>query len=118
MNIRLGGIRADASLTLEKKGDALIVNGELFDFSRIEEGDSLPDTALMSKVNRHFFLSPITRVDGQLTLVLMLPYGEGASSAQVFPEPIVIDLDGEIRLPQPDKIIAPDPLPMENALHE
>ena len=103
MIIKLGGVRSDNyDFTLEKRGSTLIVNGEPFDFSRMQEGDELPFEAFLSEQNRSLFAGSVTVTEGQLVIPMILPYGPYASEAQKFPEPIKMVEDGIVPLPEPD----------------
>lgn len=83
------------TLTVSKSGDALIVNGETYDFSQLTEGSTLPADAIDSE----YFVGPISRVDGEIELTLLLPITRDASEAAKYPEPITMTADGEVILP-------------------
>ena len=85
MKIKLSPIRDDRELTLEKLGDALIINGESFDFSAVEEGDVLPQSAIESD----FIGSDVTRSGGEIELLIIFPIGASATESQRFPVPII-----------------------------
>ena len=102
MIIKLGGVRSDNyDFTLEKRGSTLIVNGETFDFSRMQEGDELPFEAFLSEENRNLFAGSVTVVDGELVIPMIFPYGPNAGEEQMFPKDIVVNVDGVIDLPKP-----------------
>lgn len=84
-------------LELEKRGDVLIINGEPFDFSPMEEGDALPRTA----VNSYWFMNDIYRSGGEIELTVMLPLPTNYSQEQAFPAPLVVNEDGPVSLPPP-----------------
>ena len=85
----------DGTLTVLKSGDALIVNGETFDFSQLTEGSTLPAEAIECE----YIVGPVTRVDGEIELTLLLPITCDASEAAKYPEPITMTADGEVILP-------------------
>ena len=95
MNITLTPqIRAD-SLTISKSGDTLTINGDVFDFAFIGEGDVLPFDA----VDCPLLVSDVTRTNGEITLTLVLPISPNASDAAKFPAPIINAPDGAIEVP-------------------
>ena len=95
MHITFSPMRHDARLALARKGDALVVNGEVFDFAPLPEGASLPASAVASP----WFAGPVTRIGGVLHLALILPHGVSAPEATRFPAPLVVRKDGPIALP-------------------
>ena len=96
MKITLKPQRRDDTLTVSKQGDTLTINGEALDFSQLPDGATLPKDA----VGNPFIASDVERIDGELHLSLLLPYGRGASNAAKFPEPIINPADGELELPK------------------
>ncbi len=91
-------------LSLAKAGDALTINGEAFDFSRMGNGDTLP----MSAIAGTWFRGDVERLDdGELVVTIALPNGPDASQAQRFPQDLVSVPDGPVALPQP--LPAPTP---------
>lgn len=95
MNIKFSPVRADEKLLVVAAGDSLSINGEVFDFSQLPEGATLPATAIDS---RHF-VGPVERINGELHLTLRLPHGPNPSRAVAFPEPLAVSEDGPIPLP-------------------
>lgn len=95
MKIKLSPMRRDDTITLEKQGDTLIVNGESFDFSQLGDGETLPREAIESE----WFAGDVSRIDGELELTITLPHGADASEAERFPVPITVTTDGPIALP-------------------
>lgn len=83
-------------LSVKKRGDVLTINGERFDFRDIPEGAVLPSSA----VDSEFVVGDITRTAGELTITLLLPHGEDATTAARFPEPLLNPLDGNVSIPQ------------------
>lgn len=80
-----------------KTGDAISVNGELFDFSRVGEGDTLPRNAIYSD----WFDGDVERINGELVLTLSSPFPQNYSPEQAFPTPVKMIGDGPIPLPKP-----------------
>jgi hypothetical protein len=97
MNIFLSPVRSDASLTLEKSGNTITLNGEEFDFSRMNDGDFLPKRAIRST----WFTEDVKCVEGVLVLTLMLPLPANYSQEQAFPQPLLDVQEGKVFLPQP-----------------
>lgn len=95
MKITLSPARKDEILTVFKSGDALTLNGEVFDFGPLDEGETLPADAIESE----WITGDVTRTDGVLRLTLRLPHGANAPEETRFPEPIIDPPDGEIALP-------------------
>lgn len=105
MKIILIPQRRDDTLEVFKAGDVLVVNGEVFDFSPIGEGDTLPASAISSE----WFAGDMDRIDGQLVVRLWLPNPWNYSPEQAFPAPLADVPDGLVAFPPP----LPPPLPPE-----
>lgn len=97
MKINLSPQRRNDSLEVVKSGNALILNGELFDFSRMVDGDTLPAAAISSP----FFFGNVDNIGGELELTLVLPLPANYSHAQAFPVPLVNVGDGPVVFPAP-----------------
>ncbi|RUD98260.1 hypothetical protein [Pseudomonas aeruginosa] len=87
---------SDEHLSLSRAGDVLTVNGQPFDFTPLPDGGELPAEAIGSE----WFAGPVVRRDGLLELSLRFPLVDDASAAARFPEPLLIDTDGPVELPQ------------------
>lgn len=98
MRIQFSPVRLNAPITLEKRDDTLIINGQRFDFSPIPDGATLPQAA----INSDHFAGPVERIDGMLHLTLRLPHGANAPEETRFPQPITVTTDGPIDLPSYD----------------
>ena len=109
MIIKLSPIRADRQQpSVTVTGDTLIINGEAFDFSALEEGDILEADAIASD----YITTPVTRTAGQLEVTLLLPHGYPAPEATRFPQPIIDPPDGPVELPlynEPEPEPEPEP---------
>lgn len=88
--------RRDDVLTLSKSGDALTVNGTVYDFSQLPNGATLPREA----INCQWVCGDVERINGELIIPILLPHGPNASDAARFPEPITVTEDGPIALPE------------------
>lgn len=94
---------------MTKVGAVLVINGEVFDFSQMEEGATLPRIAIMSK----HFNDDVHLINGELVVTLIMPIPTNYSPEQAFPLPLRNVPDGPVMLPQP--LWLPEP-PHENAL--
>lgn len=97
MKIALSPQRRDDVLEVVKNGDALIINGEVFDFSSISEGDTLPSQAIDSA----WFIGDVERLGGEISLTLLLPNPRNYSQEQAFPAVLLDVPNGVVALPQP-----------------
>ena len=97
MKIILSPQRRDDTVCYRKAGDTLSVDGEVFDFFRVEEGDVLPRDAIRSE----WFAGDVTRINGELQLALILPNPWNYSQAQAFPVPLTVTKNGLVELPAP-----------------
>ncbi len=95
MKINLSPQRRDDTLTVVKAGNKLTINGELFDFSSMVDGDSVPESAITSG----WFEGPVTNTAGELTLTLRMPIGAKPTQAQAFPSPLLNVPDGNVVFP-------------------
>jgi len=84
-----------ATLIVSKQGEAITLNGVQFDFSRLENGATLPAEAVWSD----WIGSPVERIGGELVLTLTLPCRADAPESARFPVDIVSPADGPVRLP-------------------
>jgi hypothetical protein len=97
MIIKLSPQRRDDTLEVIKAGSVLIVNGETFDFTPMQEGSTLPRDAITSE----WFSGPVEMENGNLTLTLLLPNPYNYSQAQAWSVDLVNVPDGVVRFPQP-----------------
>lgn len=96
MHISFSPQRRDDTLSLERtSGDRLRINGELFNFNTLEDGDLIPAGAIPCE----WIVGPVEKVDGEVRLTLILPHGPNPSQAVAFPEPITVTQDGPIAVP-------------------
>lgn len=105
MQINLSPQRRDDTLQLIRNGSALSINGEVFDFSQMAAGDTLPASAISSE----WFLGQVDNVGGELEITLILPLPANYSQQQAFPEPLFNVPNGPVALPQPMPVIAVEP---------
>lgn len=99
MHISFSPQRRDDTLTLEKTGDLLRINGELFNFGPLNDGDTIPAGAIPCG----WIVGPVERIEGEVHLTLILPHGPNPSEAVAFPEPIHVTQDGPIAIPHDEE---------------
>lgn len=115
MIIKLSPVRRDETLSVIKNGNTLEVNGELFDFSQMVDGDTLPVEAITSS----WFSGQVDNVSGDLTLTMILPNPWNFSPEQAFPVDLIDVPDGPVQFPMPlPEPLPPLPEPVPDALHE
>ena len=103
MRISFSPQRRDDALVLEKtSGDRLRINGDLFNFNTLGDGDTIP------VVPCDWIVGPVEKVDGEVRLTLILPHGPNPSPLVANPLPITVTDDGPIDVPS-------DPEPTEEA---
>lgn len=94
MHIHLTPQYRTDTLSLEKVGETLVVNGVGFDLSAATEEASLV-------VDCPWIIGPVARENGQLVVTFILPHGEEAPTETLFPVPITMTGDGPVPLPPP-----------------
>lgn len=87
-------VRTD-TIVVSKSGDALTINGVVYDFAPLTEGSTLPAEAIECE----YIVGEVKRVDGEIELTLLLPITADASEAAKYPESITMTTDGEVVLP-------------------
>ncbi len=97
MIIKLIPQRRDDTLKVIKSGNALTVNGEVFDFSPMTDGSTLPRAAISSQ----WFAGDVEMQNGELTLTLLLPLPANYSPEQAFPVDLTNVPDGQVIFPAP-----------------
>lgn len=95
MIVSFSPVLREAKLEVEVHGDAITINGEVFDFSPLPEGATLPDTAIASD----WFFGDVTRKNGVISLTISLPHGVNAPESTRFAKPIFVFKDGPVELP-------------------
>lgn len=105
--------RRDDTLTLEKSsGDRLRINGELFNFNPLEDGDRIEAGVIPCD----WISGPVERIDGVVTITLLLPHGPNPEPWQAFPEPITVEDDGQVDIPA-DTAIETQEVPVEGGVN-
>ncbi len=95
MKISLSPMRRDDALIVEKNGDRLRINGELFNFNPVLEGATIKAADIPSE----WICSDVTRINGELHICLVLPHGADPADYVAFPAPIENPPDGVLDLP-------------------
>lgn len=92
LTIIFAPVRRDGGLVLERQGNVLIANDTRYDLAALasEESDA-PGEGLVQAVR-------LTE-DG-LEATVLLPHGANAPEAVRFPEPMVVEVDGAITVPE------------------
>lgn len=122
MLINLSPVRSDSRISISMNGNTISINEEVFDFSPLQDGDTLPRSAIDSP----WFAGDVKRVDGVLHVELVFPHGAYADEAARFPVPITVTQDGPVQLPDsghdaPQPVSsgpAVEPEPVEEESHE
>jgi hypothetical protein len=96
MRINLSPQRRDDTLAVVKVGNTLAINGEVFDFSNMQNGDTLPIGAIQSL----WFAGEVNKEGDELSLSLYLPNPWNYSPEQAFPANLINVPDGPVVLPQ------------------
>lgn len=97
MRISFSPQRRDDALTLERTApDRLRINGELFNFGPLADGD------MLQEVPCEWIVGPVTRDGGEIHLTLILPHGADPDPYVAFPAPIIDPPEGPIDLPFSD----------------
>ena len=92
------------------QGDTLIINGEKFDFSPLQEGETLVNSQSSEQekaIVSDYIDRDVERKDGYIELPLLLPVLWNSPESARFPNPavLVIEQDGPVTFPDP----TPDP---------
>ncbi|MBZ9980389.1 hypothetical protein LB521_04410 [Mesorhizobium sp. BR-1-1-8] len=95
MRISFSPQRRDEELVLEKTGNRLSINGELFNFNGLADGDTIK----RENIPGEWFAGDVTKTDSEVHIVLTLPHGPNPSESVAFPDPIVVGEDGPIAVP-------------------
>ena len=101
MIIRFSPSLRDYPLDMDREGDVLMLNGEVFDFSRLLEGATLPADAISSE----WFKGEVTRVGGELEMTILLPHGLNAPESTRFATELVVTEDGTVDLPIYNEVV-------------
>lgn len=103
---------SDAVLSLEKRGNILIVNGDELDFSDLPDGGEYPAEAL----DNPSVVGGVERIAGVIYVTVILPYL--MSGYFETPAPITVTSDGPIALPEGRYPPPPEDLPIPEPIAE
>lgn len=95
MKLILNPQQSDATLEMYKSGDTLTINGEVFDFKKLEEGATLPYGSITSDV----IIKEVYKEGGEIVINVVMPHKVYASEASRFPSPLYNIPDGKVTLP-------------------
>lgn len=87
MKITLSPTRMDATLSLRRDDNVLMVNDEPLDLAKYKDGDS------------QWIIGQPEKVKGVWQVMLVFPHGAEASKAALFPKPVLAEKNGPIPLP-------------------
>lgn len=92
MKIKFNPQRRDDELLLRVEGEIVTVNYISYDLSVIPEGATLPADAIYGEM----LSGDISRINGELEIVVTLPHKADAPTAITFPQDAVITEDGVV----------------------
>lgn len=95
MLVNLSPVRSDVPISIAVNGNAISINEEVFDFSPLADGETLPRKAIDSP----WFADDVKRINGVLHVALVFPHGPYADEAARFPAPLTVIQDGLVQLP-------------------
>ena len=104
MLIHFTPMRHPGTLSLQRAGDVLTINGVAYDFGPLPEGGRLPRAAVACD----WLASDVTRTGGQICLTLILPHGPipwpapPGAAVVTHPAPLILIADGSVAVPQFD----------------
>lgn len=95
MQFTLTPQRRNAPMVLSVAGDVLTIDSADYDFSTLPEGGE----QTIDQIDSDMFSGPVTRVNGELHIALILPVGARAPHESLFPAPLIVTADGPVMLP-------------------
>ena len=100
MRISFSPQRCDDKLSLEKGiGDRIRINGELFNFDPLNDGDTIS----AEDVPCEWIVGPVEKVDDEVRLTIRLPHGPNPSQAVAFPDPVTVTAEGPVAIPHDEE---------------
>ncbi|MCF5649487.1 MULTISPECIES: hypothetical protein [Pseudomonas syringae group] len=96
MIIKIAPQRRDDEFVVEKNGMSLKINGDTFDFSPMQEGGTLPRSAIACE----WIWDDVNFDGGQLVVCLILPVPANYSPEQAYPADLTDVPDGVIQFPK------------------
>lgn len=109
MRISFSPQRRDDALEVHKQGDVITINGEVFDFSDLPNGATIPEGVVPCE----WIVGPVERINGGISLTFLLPHGANPSHAVAFPEALLNPANGKLAVPfdpppEPESIPEPE----------
>lgn len=95
MHITLSPVRMDETLSAERRGDTLVLNGVTVDFTDLPDGTMIE----LDPIEMPWIIGPVRREKGEIRLTLLCPHGPMAAGDHTHPAPLHINADGPIHLP-------------------
>ena len=95
MKFLFSPMRSDEKLSLSIRGDVLTINKTEHDFSGVKEGKPI----LMKDAKSRWILSDVVRKSGMIQLTVILPHGANPPKETLYPEPMIVETDGKVKLP-------------------
>ncbi|SLN69926.1 hypothetical protein ROG8370_03313 [Roseovarius gaetbuli] len=95
MHISFSPVRADHTLAVAYNNETITLNGALYDFQDIPEGEALSQDVLECE----HIVTDVVRQDGVIHLTLVLPHGPDAATEVLFPTPVTVTGSGNLVLP-------------------
>ena len=92
MLITLVPVRADETLTLDRQGDTLIINGAPVDIA------ALADIDTEEAAPNRFLVGPVTRQGADYAVSILYPYGEDRRGAPPQARELRVTEDGPVDL--------------------
>lgn len=105
---------SDEVVSFAKSGDSLIINGEVFDFSPLNDGELLPTYAIQSTM----FADNVERIDGVLKVTIRMPISMELYTIGGIPELLENVPDGPLDLPKEPVIEVPELAPETPPVYE
>lgn len=118
-----GNMSPDALQSVSVSGDSIIINGETFDFSPLQEGDRLINSDVYryyvdeygveqaeliepKAVASDFIVNDVVRSNGYICLELKFPAPWNAPYSTRFPNPRILTIatDGPVPIPSPTPV--------------
>lgn len=96
MRIILSPVRMDSTLSIYKENEKLTINGELFDFSPMGFGDTLP----YGSVHSEWVTGDVNKYDDGIELIIVFPIPFDYTQEQAFPIPLDNVKDGVVEFPK------------------
>lgn len=102
IHIELAPIVSKDRISVSTSGDTLTINNTSYDLSVIPDGATLPNAPEATGCG--YFVGDIERIDGELHITLLLPIAGKAGQEACFPEPIIVEQDGDVPLPNVENV--------------